>query len=130
MDKGNISLYRHTTQWEKLDTIRLKNDTTYEYYKAISPGFSYFAIEAPTPKAVIGPEPTREPTIEPEKILPQEPSLYVIESERPFSDLAFEDQVITLVILLEVALIAYLLNEYYRRRRPEPMRMYYKYIPG
>lgn len=41
----NISLYRYTTQWDKLNTRNTNSDGTYYYYEATSPGLSYFIIK-------------------------------------------------------------------------------------
>lgn len=40
----NVFLWRWTTAWEKLNTTKLSEDTSYVYYRAITPGFSTFAI--------------------------------------------------------------------------------------
>ena len=44
--KEDILLKRYTTSWVDLKTSILKEDSTYIYYKAITPGFSYFAVVA------------------------------------------------------------------------------------
>lgn len=40
----NVSLYRYTTKWIELPTIKSEIDDDYIYYNATSLGFSYFAI--------------------------------------------------------------------------------------
>jgi PGF-pre-PGF domain-containing protein len=41
-----VALYRWTTKWDKLETTKLSEDSNYVYYKAITPGFSIFAVFA------------------------------------------------------------------------------------
>lgn len=45
---STVSLYRFTTQWDKLTTVKLSEDSTYVYYRAETPGFSYFAVVGQT----------------------------------------------------------------------------------
>jgi len=40
----NIKMYRYNSGWEELYTRYLTSDATYYYFKAQTPGFSYFAI--------------------------------------------------------------------------------------
>jgi PGF-pre-PGF domain-containing protein len=44
INPDTIALYRYTTKWEKLNTIKKGADSEYLYYEATSPGLSYFAI--------------------------------------------------------------------------------------
>ena len=45
IDKTNIALFRHTdNKWAELITTMDKDDGTYAYYTALTPGLSYFAI--------------------------------------------------------------------------------------
>lgn len=44
LDKNLVRLFRYTTQWDELSTKISKEDTTYVYFEAITPGFSYFKI--------------------------------------------------------------------------------------
>ncbi len=50
LDKDSVVLARYKyaapAGWQKLDTKYSKDDATYYYYKAKTPGFSYFAIAA------------------------------------------------------------------------------------
>jgi PGF-pre-PGF domain-containing protein len=45
IDPDTITLYRYTTQWNKLETTETSDDSTYYYYESNSPGMSYFAIK-------------------------------------------------------------------------------------
>ncbi|MFH8121251.1 MAG: PGF-pre-PGF domain-containing protein, partial [Candidatus Aenigmatarchaeota archaeon] len=40
----SIALYRYTYRWEKLNTLRIGEDSEDIYFEASSPGLSYFAI--------------------------------------------------------------------------------------
>lgn len=40
----NISLYRYTDSWSRLNTTIIGEDSGFAYYSAVSPGFSIFAI--------------------------------------------------------------------------------------
>ncbi|MCS7106164.1 MAG: PGF-pre-PGF domain-containing protein [Candidatus Aenigmarchaeota archaeon] len=42
--QDSIALYRYTNKWEKLNTVRIGEDTENIYFEATSPGLSYFAI--------------------------------------------------------------------------------------
>jgi PGF-pre-PGF domain-containing protein len=44
IDSDKVYLYRYTTDWIKLVTIKLNEDVDYVYYEAETPGFSFFAI--------------------------------------------------------------------------------------
>ncbi|MBI5698512.1 MAG: PGF-pre-PGF domain-containing protein, partial [Thaumarchaeota archaeon] len=44
IDVSTIALYRYTTSWNKLKTAKLSEDSTYYYFEAETPDFSYFAI--------------------------------------------------------------------------------------
>jgi len=44
INPDTIALYRYTTKWEKLNTVKKGADSEYLYYEATSPGLSYFAI--------------------------------------------------------------------------------------
>lgn len=44
IDKTKIYLYRYNEEWTKLTAILLKEDASYYYYQADSPGFSVFAV--------------------------------------------------------------------------------------
>jgi PGF-pre-PGF domain-containing protein len=44
INPDTIALYRYTTKWEKLNTVKMGADSEYLYYEATSPGLSYFAI--------------------------------------------------------------------------------------
>lgn len=48
INKEDIKLFRQTTQWDELQTSITKEDTTYVYYEAITPGFSFFKISGKT----------------------------------------------------------------------------------
>jgi len=45
IDPDTIGLYRYTSKWTKLNTEKLSEDSEFYYYKATSPGFSYFSIK-------------------------------------------------------------------------------------
>jgi len=45
IDPGTITLYRYTTKWSALATTEKSHDSSYYYYEAETPGFSYFAIK-------------------------------------------------------------------------------------
>jgi hypothetical protein len=45
---ATIALYRYANTWNKLDTAKLSEDSSYVYFEAITPGFSYFAISGET----------------------------------------------------------------------------------
>jgi PGF-pre-PGF domain-containing protein len=42
--RNTIKLYRYKNGWQALETVELPADSTYAYYQATTPGFSYFAI--------------------------------------------------------------------------------------
>lgn len=44
VSEDDIALMRYTTKWDELETIKQNSDANYAYYKAFTPGFSYFAI--------------------------------------------------------------------------------------
>ncbi|MBI5332653.1 MAG: PGF-pre-PGF domain-containing protein, partial [Candidatus Aenigmarchaeota archaeon] len=44
VDENKIALYRWTTQWDKLNTVKETSNATHIVYKATSPGLSYFMI--------------------------------------------------------------------------------------
>lgn len=65
LDKGSISLYHFdeaTSKWNELATTYKEEDSTYYYYDAESPGFSYFAIaeKLTTTEQPVGQQPTGE----------------------------------------------------------------------
>jgi len=39
-----VRMYRYTTAWKELDTTFIKEDGTWSYFRADTPGFSYFSI--------------------------------------------------------------------------------------
>ncbi len=71
IDENNVVLLRFTSKWKELETTRLSSDSTYVYYRAKTPGFSYFAIaekELPEvteePEEVVEEEPEPTPVVE------------------------------------------------------------------
>jgi PGF-pre-PGF domain-containing protein len=61
---ATIALYRYANTWNKLDTAKLSEDSSYVYFEATTPGFSYFAIsgEAIAPTTTIPGATTTIPT--------------------------------------------------------------------
>ena len=68
----NVALYRYTNTWTKLPTSKVGEDSSFVYYKARTPGFSYFAIvgEVAPPTT---PPPTAPPTTPPPTAPPTTP---------------------------------------------------------
>jgi PGF-pre-PGF domain-containing protein len=53
IDSSTIALYRYSNSvWNKLETSKLSEDSTYYYFQAKTPGFSYFAISGAQASAV------------------------------------------------------------------------------
>jgi PGF-pre-PGF domain-containing protein len=46
LDPDSVILLRHTEDWEELNTYNKGDNSEFYYYRATSPGFSYFAISA------------------------------------------------------------------------------------
>ncbi|MBI4895729.1 MAG: PGF-pre-PGF domain-containing protein [Candidatus Aenigmarchaeota archaeon] len=44
VDEGTVALYRYTTKWDKLATLKVNSNATHVMYEAVSPGLSYFSI--------------------------------------------------------------------------------------
>jgi PGF-pre-PGF domain-containing protein len=44
IDLEAVALYRFAGTWEKLDTVKIREDDVFVYYSATSSGFSYYAI--------------------------------------------------------------------------------------
>jgi len=44
LEPEGVSLYRYTTQWDKLPTENTRSDRDYYYYESKTPGLSYFLI--------------------------------------------------------------------------------------
>ncbi|QQG39952.1 MAG: PGF-pre-PGF domain-containing protein [Candidatus Aenigmatarchaeota archaeon] len=66
IDEGKVSLYRYTTNWDKLTTAKASEDAGNVYYNADTPGFSTFAIGgeeiAASPEQPQPEQPTQETT--------------------------------------------------------------------
>ena len=66
--RSTVKLYRYTGQWDELPTTEISSDSSYAYFEANSPGFSYFVIAGeeseeepePAPAAPL-PEKAEEP---------------------------------------------------------------------
>jgi len=68
VDPSSVRLERfHDGQWQELETTRLREDPTYIYYSAGSPGLSYFAItgEGTVQEETPAPVQTQEPSSPP-----------------------------------------------------------------
>lgn len=63
----NVALYRYSGTWTKLSTSKVGEDSSYVYYKARSPGFSYFAIAG---EEEVAPPPTTAPPTAPPTTVP------------------------------------------------------------
>ncbi|MEE8167322.1 MAG: PGF-pre-PGF domain-containing protein [Candidatus Hydrothermarchaeales archaeon] len=50
-----VTFYRFTTKWDKLETTKVEEDSTFVYYSAVSSGLSYFVISGKTeaPKQLV-----------------------------------------------------------------------------
>lgn len=45
-DSEKVRLLRYNNQWEELETVHEGSDANHNYYRAATPGFSYFAIKS------------------------------------------------------------------------------------
>ena len=69
VDAGSVWLYRYTTQWDKLSTLKLGESSVDVTYQSTLPGLSYFAIASePAPSG--GEETTKEVVSPLGKIMP------------------------------------------------------------
>jgi PGF-pre-PGF domain-containing protein len=53
IDRNSVALNRYMGKWEKLPTALVSEDDEFVYFKAVTAGFSYFAITGETEKAGI-----------------------------------------------------------------------------
>jgi PGF-pre-PGF domain-containing protein len=101
IDSSTVSLYRFTTQWDKLATAKLNEDSNYVYYQAETPGFSYFAI-AGTGAAVTTTLPPT--TIPPATTIPATTTTVIVPSVGKVSTELLI--VLVLIVIVVVVLIA------------------------
>ncbi len=127
---SSVALYRYAGTWEKLSTTKVGEDGSYVYYRARSPGFSYFAIAGevavPPPAAPPTPPPAEEPPAAPSPPAPapqpptQEPVTPAPPAPEPTPPAPaappakpWVKWLVALVVLAIIAIAAY----YYARRR-------------
>ncbi|MBI5332667.1 MAG: PGF-pre-PGF domain-containing protein [Candidatus Aenigmarchaeota archaeon] len=61
VEESKIALYRWTTKWDKLDTVKTGSNASHIVYKATSPGLSYFMIAEVKEEAAPVETPTQTP---------------------------------------------------------------------
>jgi PGF-pre-PGF domain-containing protein len=106
IDSSTVSLYRFTTQWDKLATAKLSEDSNYVYYQAETPGFSYFAI-AGTGAAVTTTLPPT--TIPPATTIPATTTTVIVPSVGKVpTELLI---VLVLIVIVVVVLLAVMRNK-------------------
>ena len=95
ISRDTVRMYRYTTAWDELDTEFIKEDDNWAYFRAKTPGFSYFSIggkrdsgykpleeeerEIVTPTPVEG----EIETVEPQKVETPAPTPSVITTPPP-----------------------------------------------
>lgn len=113
----DIILARYTTKWIELPTEESGSDALYKYYKAITPGFSYFAVTAREKEIIPEPETQSStpaegtpeiksqepPETTPESVTAQEQEL--ISDNRVISDTIFGIIILVLAAVLVIGLI-------------------------
>ncbi len=72
IDEKTVALYRLAGgKWNKLDTVKVDEDTKFVHFQATTPGFSYFVIGGEK-LAAAAPAPSGEPTTAPTQPAPTE----------------------------------------------------------